>query len=91
MEKLVQLTYTVTPPLTCDSGRERPTRATGRERRRASLRGMAQEAYTWTQGGYQQFFNKLHKPGLELETIPCHQEHNTQVGAAHKPPHAAHH
>ena len=30
---------------------------------------MTQEAYMWTQRGQQQFYDKLRKPGLELETL----------------------
>ena len=51
--------YTSTPPLTCG--------AEGQDVDR--LRGMAQEAHTWTQRGKQQFLDKLRKPGLELKTL----------------------
>jgi hypothetical protein len=63
--------YTSTPPLTCDGRRESQHVDTDR-RGENSTRGHKREKRKSTRGhkgGRHQFYNKLRKPGLELETL----------------------
>jgi hypothetical protein len=52
--------YTSIPPLTCDGRRE--SQHVNTDRRRESQ-------HVDTKGGNNNFYNKLRKPGLELETL----------------------
>jgi hypothetical protein len=64
--------YTSIPPLTCDGRRESQHVNTERRRERKSTHGHKREKRKSTRGhkgGQQQFYNKLRKPGLELETL----------------------
>jgi hypothetical protein len=63
MERARQFTYTLQHP---------HSRVTGKREKRKSTRGHKREKIKSTcghKGGRQQFYNKLRKPGLELETL----------------------
>ena len=76
MERLMQFTYTVTPPLTCDSRRKgpyvQPEESDGAQvsevcaSTNSGLKGMTQEVYTWTQRyGSRDVYTWTQKGGYE--------------------------
>jgi hypothetical protein len=63
--------YTSTPPLTCDRRRESQHVDTDRRResQHVDTNERRESQHVDTKGGNNNFYNKLQKPGLELETM----------------------
>jgi hypothetical protein len=71
MERVRQFTYTLQHPHSRVTEEEKVTRG-HRQKKRKSTRGHKREKRKSTRGhkgGQQQFYNRLRKPGLELETL----------------------
>jgi hypothetical protein len=68
MERAVQSTYTLQHPHSCVTGEEK-VNTWGEEKINTWTQTGEEKVNTWTQMGQQQFYNKLRKPGLELETL----------------------
>jgi hypothetical protein len=63
--------YTSTPPLTCDGRIESQHVDTDRRRenQHVDTNGRRESQHVDSKGGNSNFYNKLRKPGLELETL----------------------
>jgi hypothetical protein len=71
MERARQFTYTLQHPYSRVTGEEKVNTWTQTEEEKVNTWTQTGEekVNTWTQRGQQQFYNKLRKPGLELETL----------------------
>jgi hypothetical protein len=73
MERARQFTYTLQHPHTRVTGEEKVNTytwtQTGEEKVNTWTQTGEEKVNTWTQRGQQQFYNKLRKPGLKLETL----------------------